>query len=114
VSSPIIPVSAHGSLPFAAQAGPKPGGKVHEAAQQFESLLIGQMLKSAREAGGGSGWLGAGDDDQSGAIGVEMAEQQFANMLAANGGLGLARMVADGLKTSDSSAAALPGAAESK
>jgi Rod binding domain-containing protein len=72
------------------------GSKTQEAAQQFEALLIGQLLKSAREAGG-SGWLGAGDDDQAGEIGMEVAEQQFARMLAASGGLGLAKLVETGL-----------------
>jgi Rod binding domain-containing protein len=72
------------------------GSNVHQAAQQFEALLIGQLLKSAREAGG-SGWLGAGDDDQAGEIGMEVAEQQFASMLAASGGIGLAKLVESGL-----------------
>jgi flagellar protein FlgJ len=70
--------------------------KIHEAAQQFESLLIGQLLKTSREAGGG-GWLGT-DDDDAGATGMEMAEQQFAKMLAANGGLGLSKMIEAGLR----------------
>jgi flagellar protein FlgJ len=104
VSNTIISAGVQGLLQPAIQSV-KPGGKVHQAAQQFESLLIGEMLKSAREAGG-SGWLGAGDDDQAGAIGMEMAEQQFANMLAANGGLGLARMVENSLRASDSPRAA--------
>jgi flagellar protein FlgJ len=112
VPDTIISTGAQGLLPSATQTV-KPGGKVHQAAQQFESLLIGEMLKSAREAGG-SGWLGAGDDDQSGAIGMEMAEQQFANMLAANGGLGMAKMVETGLRASDSSHAASPSAAGPK
>ena len=73
-------------------------GKTHGAAQQFEALLIGQLLKSAREAGG-SGWLGAGESDDAGEIGVEVAEQEFARMLASNGGLGMARMIEDGLQT---------------
>jgi flagellar protein FlgJ len=70
--------------------------KIHAAAQQFESLLIGQLLKTSREAGSG-GWLGTGDDD-AGEIGVEVAEQQFASMLAAGGGLGMAKMIEKGLK----------------
>lgn len=71
--------------------------KIHDAAQQFESLLIGQLLKTSREAGG-TGWLGT-DDEDAGQSGVEMGEQQFANMLAASGGLGLASMIEAGLKS---------------
>lgn len=70
--------------------------KIHDAAQQFESLLIGQLLKTSREAGDG-GWLGTGDD-QAGEIGMEVAEQQFAKMLAAGGGLGMAKTIEAGLK----------------
>jgi flagellar protein FlgJ len=70
--------------------------KIHDAAQQFESLLIGQLLKTSREAGGG-GWLGT-DDDDAGATGMEIAEQQFAKMLASNGGLGLSRTIEAGLR----------------
>lgn len=72
-------------------------GKAHGAAQQFEALLIGQLLKSAREAGGG-GWLGAGDDDDAGETGVEVAEQELARLLATKGGFGLARMVEGAIK----------------
>ncbi len=71
--------------------------KIHEAAQQFEALLIGQLLKTSKEANGG-GWLGT-DEDDAGQAGVEMGEQQFANMLAASGGLGLAKLIEAGLKT---------------
>lgn len=78
---------------------PKPPGddpkKIRDSAVQFESLLIGQMLKTSREAGG-AGWLGAGDDE-AGSIGVEMAEQQLAQMLASQGGLGMARLIEQGL-----------------
>ena len=42
--------------------------KIHDAAQQFESLLIGELLKTAHQSGG-SGWLGT-DDEDSGQTGV--------------------------------------------
>jgi Rod binding domain-containing protein len=69
--------------------------KTIEAAQQFESLLIAQMLRTMRESG--SGWFGTGDDS-AGSTGIEMAETHFATLLASRGGLGLARMVAQGLR----------------
>src|SRR5436190_21163172 len=70
--------------------------RVRDAACQFESLLIGQLLKSARESS--SGWLSDGEEDQAGATATEMAEEQFAKALASQGGLGLARMVTAGLQ----------------
>ncbi|HYO82046.1 MAG TPA: hypothetical protein VES20_11625 [Bryobacteraceae bacterium] len=70
--------------------------KVAEAATQFESLMIAQLLKTARESGTGDGWLGTGSDATADSA-LQMAEEQFAAMLAKQGGLGLARMVEQGL-----------------
>lgn len=70
--------------------------RVREAAQQFEAMLLQQMLKSAREAGSGD-WTGS-SEDQTGLSMSEMAEQQFAQVLASKGGLGLAKLVVDGLE----------------
>jgi Rod binding domain-containing protein len=69
--------------------------KVEEAARQFESLLIGQILKGMHEAGS-AGWLGSGDDP-SGESAMELAEEQFAQALAARGGMGLAGLITKGL-----------------
>jgi flagellar protein FlgJ len=72
--------------------------KIYGVAKQFEALMIGQMLKSAREASGG-GWLGEEDDqeDQTGSLVMEMAEQGLSQALAARGGLGIAKMVTTNL-----------------
>ncbi len=73
--------------------------KIASVAKQFEALMIGQMLKSAREASGG-GWLTDEDDqeDTTGSLVMEMAEQGFSQALAARGGLGLAKMVTQNLE----------------
>ena len=71
--------------------------RVEEAARQFESLLIAQLLRTAREAGG-AGWMGTGDDPTASSA-MEMAEEQFAKALTAAGGIGLSRMVVEGLQT---------------
>lgn len=68
--------------------------KVHDAATQFEALLIGQILRTERETGGG--WLGSGGDSASDCA-TDYAEQQFATLLAQRGGLGLANLIAAGL-----------------
>ena len=65
--------------------------KLTDAARQFEGLIAGQVLKSAREASDG-GWLGA-DGDQTGELALEMAEQGLAQALAARGGLGISKSV---------------------
>jgi Rod binding domain-containing protein len=72
-------------------------GRLREAAAQFESLLIGQLMKSARESA--TGWCSDGED-QAAATATEMAEEQFARTLARQGGLGLSRMVISGLEAS--------------
>jgi Rod binding domain-containing protein len=77
--------------------------RLHKAAQEFEALLVGQMLKSAREAGS-DGWLGSGDstgDDSA----MDMAESQLANALTASGGLGLASMIERAMPKSDQNSA---------
>ena len=71
--------------------------KVHDAAQQFEALLLGQMLRSARE--GNTGWLGSGSD-AAGNCATDFAEQQFATVMAQQGGLGLATLITKGLTPS--------------
>lgn len=68
--------------------------KIKEAATQFEAILIQQLLKSAHAAGGAT-WMG---EDEAGSALAEMAEQQFAQMLASGGGIGLAKLVARGLE----------------
>ena len=89
VSSVVLPV---GAVPPSKADTP---AKVRDAAQQFEALLIGQILRSARQSG--SGWFSDGEDP-SGEIATDYAEQQFAAILATQGGLGLADMIAKGLE----------------
>lgn len=67
---------------------------VKQSAEQFEALLIAQMLRSARSE---DGWFGTGEDSTAESA-MGMAEEQFASAMAAQGGLGLARLVENGLK----------------
>jgi Rod binding domain-containing protein len=69
-------------------ARPKNGA---DAAQQFESLLLHQLLKSASSEEGG--WLGTGEEDSAGLQALSLAQEQFASALAASGGLGLAKLL---------------------
>jgi Rod binding domain-containing protein len=65
---------------------------IREAAGKFEALLVGQLLKAARQsASEGSG------EDQTAASLLDMADEHFAELIASRGGLGLARMVTERL-----------------
>ena len=65
--------------------------KIAKAAGQFEALLIGEMLKSVREASD-DGWLGGGSDSSAeSAFGI--AENQFAQTISDKGGFGLAKTI---------------------
>lgn len=75
------------------------------AAQDFEGLLIGQMLRSMHEDG--SGWLGTGDDDAAGSTAFAFGEEELAKALSKSGGLGLSKIIASGLAAK----AAQPGQA---
>jgi len=95
------------SLTVAAPREGKPSedpAKIREAASQFEALLLAQMLKSVREAGG-DGWLGAGGDEAGGMM-LEVAQEHLAQVLASQGGLGLANLVMMGLSRADKHSAA--------
>jgi Rod binding domain-containing protein len=82
-------------LDAAPQSRPK---DAEGAAKQFEALLIGQMLRSAREAAQDD------DGDSPGQTMVDLADQQFSQLLANNGGMGLAHMITAGLKEGEPNA----------
>ena len=63
-------------------------GKLREAGRQFESLLLTQLLQSARSS-----------DDSTSDCATDYAEQQFAEALSHAGGLGIAHMIENGLRT---------------
>jgi Rod binding domain-containing protein len=94
----INPVSGS-SIETAAANGTGPAhtdpAKLRDAAQQFEALLIGQILRTERESG--NGWMGCGDSANDCA--TEYAEQQFGTLLAQQGGLGLGKLIAEGLES---------------
>ncbi len=76
-------------------AAAQQSGKVKDAAQQFEALLLSQILRSVHESGGG--WMGG--QDSSSDCATEFAEQHLAAVLAQNGGLGLAQIIGKGLES---------------
>ena len=94
----INPISEAGG-PRADLGGRPTKDKLEKAAKEFEALVLGQMLKSARETTPG-GLMGDSADQASSTL-SGMAEEYFAQALAAKGGLGLARMVTQGLITAE-------------
>jgi len=68
--------------------------RIHDAAQQFEALLLGQILRTMRDSGGGF----MGEKDSASDCALEFAEQQFATVMARSGGLGLATLIVQGLQ----------------
>ena len=87
------------ALPAKVSAGGDPI-KIREAAQQFEALLLNQLLQTANEDGG---WLGSGDDASS-ACATSLAQQQLATLMARNGGIGMGSLIAQGLATAGGAA----------
>ncbi len=103
-NSDVIPENEtfHSALKSASDTPEKIGG----VAKQFEALMIEQMLKSARDATGG-GWLGSDDDqdDQTGSLVMDLAEQGLSQAMAARGGLGIAKMVTANLERGQAASA---------
>jgi Rod binding domain-containing protein len=89
------------SMPDITAATPAKPSRAAAAAGQFEALLIGQMLKSEREASE-DGWLGGGGDSAAESA-YGLAENQFAQTIASRGGFGLAKTIQHALekRTSD-------------
>ena len=91
LSLPQTPLPA---LADAVTLQPPQPGNARDAAQQFEALLLAQIMRSERESG--NGWLGTGD--ATGESAVDFAEQQLALLLSRQGGLGLAGLISTGLE----------------
>lgn len=91
---PLTPISPE----FASLKKDDSPESIKKAATQFEALLLGEVLKSARDSEG-SGWLGTDEDDASSIL-SDVSEQQLSQALAASGGLGLAKMIGAGLSKS--------------
>jgi len=69
--------------------------KIKEAASQFEALMIGQILKAAH--GDSDEGAFGGDVDPASASAMDFANEYFARSLASTGGLGLSKMIVEGL-----------------
>jgi Rod binding domain-containing protein len=93
--------------------------KLSSAAQEFESVLLGQWLQDAESSFGGV----PGSDDDVDPCGEQMqgfATQRLAGQLTASGGIGIARLVEGALlkasqrKAIDSAKSSSPSETESR
>jgi len=93
--------------------------KLSSAAQEFESVLLGQWLQNAESSFGSV----PGGDDDADSCGEQMqgfATQRLAGQLTASGGIGIARLVEGALlkasrrKTIDSANPSSPSEIESR
>ncbi len=91
-----VPVAVESTLSAVANPPTARPKSVTEAAEQFEALLIRQMLQSAR--GEEPGWFGSAEDGGSNTA-ADLAEEQFAQALAHSGGLGLSARIAASLSS---------------
>lgn len=64
-----------------------------EAAHQFEALLLAQLLREARQSSASD------EQDSTQDTMWDVAAQHFAQVMAKNGGLGLAKMITTNLPT---------------
>lgn len=86
----------------------KDASSVHRVAQEFESLLISQLLKSMKQ--------GALDEESGGANDsvMQYAQESMARVLSQNGGIGIASVVERALTQRSSEAANSSGPSSNK
>jgi Rod binding domain-containing protein len=63
-----------------------------KAGQDFEAVMIAQMLKAARRTGSG-GWMGS--ESKAANPVIDMAEEQLARAMATQGAFGIAKLLSD-------------------
>jgi Rod binding domain-containing protein len=86
--------------PVAARSLPSTPHNLDEVAAQFEALLIAELLRHARESGGGN--LDEQGSESSQAM-LGYAEQQISQVIASGGGLGFGRLLKTWLEGADAS-----------
>jgi len=74
-----------------------------EAATQFEGMLIGEMLRSVHESNSGN-LDGDEDSDSESDTAYSMAADQLAQIMARQGGFGIAKMLTEKLANSEGGA----------
>jgi Rod binding domain-containing protein len=77
-------------LPTDGASAPDAWRPIKQAGQQFEALLISELLRMTHS--GEEGWLGSGEDSAS-SCATGVAEESLAQAIAAQGGFGIGNLV---------------------
>ncbi|MCB1883980.1 MAG: rod-binding protein [Geminicoccaceae bacterium] len=80
------------ATPFGRAAPPTKGerpDRLREAAEEFESVFLAQILNGMGAGLDGTNGLGAGDDNPFGS----MLQQEYAKLISRSGGIGIADAV---------------------
>ncbi len=80
-----LTIEANGPRTFG--SSPSNPKNIHRVAQEFESLLISQLLKSMKP--GGLGEEGSGSNDSV----MQYAQESMARVLSQNGGIGMSSVI---------------------
>lgn len=99
LSLPNVPMAAAPAPRDIARSRSHTPAKLSSAAQEFESILLGQWLQAA-ESSFGSAPGGEVDADADGEQMQGFAVQSLATQLARSGGIGIASLVQSALETS--------------
>ncbi len=91
--SPMMPADALGR---SAGQAPQNDAKLHQAAQQFEAMFMGEMLRLARPGSKATGVFTEGQGEKSWQVFMDQALGQAA---AAQGGTGLEPEIEQALRT---------------
>lgn len=86
----ISPISMAGASPLPEREASAQHSELREAAQQFEAILLRQMLASARSTDFGGNDLFGGDGEETFR---EMRDARFAEVTAQSGQLGFASAI---------------------
>ena len=78
--------------PIGTGAAPAPDAKLVKAAGDFEALLLSELLKPLQESASLSD-----EPDAASSTAMGMAGEQFAQAIARSGGLGIGRLVLQGI-----------------
>ncbi|GMM93535.1 rod-binding protein [Qipengyuania sp. MTN3-11] len=86
-----LPINQTGPQPIATERTPSPAREeLRQAAQQFEAILLRQMLSSARSTDFGGNDLFGGEGEETFR---EMRDSRFAEITAQSGQLGFATAI---------------------
>ena len=96
MSNPLNALTRPSLQPSPPTAKPKANEELTNALEEFEALIAGTLLRTAREESG-SGWLGG--ESSAGSDGImDFAEQHISKAMAKQGAFGIAKTLSTSLR----------------